>query len=52
MKRLGYIILSIGLAFLAYALFAYTRQSKDLISPVPEGKGVKVIYITPGAGEK
>lgn len=49
MKRIGVIIIAIGCAFLAYALFVYFRGNQELVSPVPDSKGVKVIYITPGA---
>ena len=47
MKRVGYILIAVGLAALAFSLFIYLRSSQDLISPVPESGGVKVIYVTP-----
>ncbi len=49
MKKVGYILLSIGLALLAFMLYMYFKQNREIISPVPEGRGVKVIYITPGS---
>lgn len=48
MKRFGVLLVAIGCALLAFAAYSYFRRSRELISPVPEGSGVKVIYITPG----
>ena len=52
MKRVGYILLSVGLAFLVFALYTYIRGERTFVSPIPEAGGVKVIYITPGAEAK
>lgn len=49
MKKIGLVLVAIGLAILAFVIYVYIRQSQQLISPVPEGQGIKVIYITPGA---
>ena len=48
MKQVGYILMAVGLALLAFVFYMYFRQNGEIVSPVPEEKGVKVIYITPG----
>jgi hypothetical protein len=48
MKRIGLIFIAVGCAILAFGLYSYIRRSSQMISPVPEGDGVKVIYLTPG----
>ncbi len=49
MKKIGLIVLSLGSALLLFALYRAFLRDSSLVSPVPEGKGVKVIYISPGA---
>jgi hypothetical protein len=49
MKKVGLVIIGVGLAILAFGAISYFQKSQRLISPVPEGEGVKVIYITPGS---
>jgi hypothetical protein len=49
MKNIGIILVGIGLAFGVFTLYLIMRQKADTVSPVPESKGVKVIYLTPGA---
>lgn len=41
------IFFSIGIALLIFFVYSYFREKSKLISPVPEDKGVKVIFATP-----
>lgn len=47
MKQLGYILIAFGLALLVFVLYSFFEEKNQLHSPVPEEKGVKVIFITP-----
>ncbi len=47
MKKSGLVVISLGLALLLFTLYKAFIQDSSLISPVPEGKGVKVIYVSP-----
>jgi hypothetical protein len=51
MRYLGFILIAAGLAFLVYFGFAFIQNRQSFHSPIPEEKGVKVIYLTPGASE-
>ena len=46
-KTVGLVLVAIGLAFLVYVLYSWYQESNKMISPIPERKGVKVIYVTP-----
>ena len=48
MRRVGYIFVAIGLALLLFVGYSYWKQRNQFVSPVPEDKGVKVIFVTPG----
>ncbi len=47
MKTLGLILLSIGVALILFIIYSFFRERNKLVSPVPEDKGVKVIFVTP-----
>jgi len=47
MKRFGFILIAIGLALLAFVLFNFLKERSKMASPIPEEKGVKVIFVTP-----
>jgi hypothetical protein len=47
MKQFGYILIAIGLALLVFVLYSFFQNRNRLHSPIPEEKGVKVIFITP-----
>jgi len=49
MRRVGYLLIAIGLALLVFLGYSYWRQRSRFITPIPEDKGVKVIFITPGS---
>lgn len=43
-KAIGYILVAIGLAMLLFVAYTYFTQRSGLVSPIPDDKGVKVIY--------
>lgn len=47
MKYLGLIMMAIGLSLLAFVFFNFLKEKNKVVSPIPEEKGVKVIFITP-----
>ena len=47
MKILGVILMSFGLALLAFVLYSFVKDRGGIISPIPEDTGVKVIFVTP-----
>lgn len=47
MKKLGIILIAIGLALLTFVLITFLEDQNQFHSPIPEEKGVKVIFITP-----
>ena len=47
MKLIGAILISIGLALLFFVAFNFIKERNRMVSPVPEEKGVKVIFVTP-----
>lgn len=48
-KNIGIILLAIGLACGAFALYLYFQQQRDTVSPVPDNRQIKIIRISPGA---
>lgn len=48
MKFFGYVFIVLGVTLLIYISILFLRDSDILISPLPDSKGVKVIYVTPG----
>lgn len=47
MKIVGFIFLTIGLALFLFLVYSYFKEGERLHSPIPEEKGVKVIFVTP-----
>lgn len=47
MKLIGAVLISIGLALLFFVVFNYLKEKNRTVSPLPEDKGVKVIFVTP-----
>ncbi|MDH7476015.1 MAG: hypothetical protein QHH09_00905 [Microgenomates group bacterium] len=47
MKKIGYLLIIIGLILLFFVVYNFINEKNRLISPVPEEKGVKVIFVTP-----
>ncbi|MEK7110059.1 MAG: hypothetical protein AAB876_02460 [Patescibacteria group bacterium] len=47
MKGLGIILIAIGVALLMFVSYNFIKEKNRIASPVPEDKGVKVIFVTP-----
>jgi hypothetical protein len=47
MKKLGIVLIAIGIALLMFVLYNFIKQKNKLASPIPEDTGVKVIFVTP-----
>lgn len=47
MKTFGVILIGIGLALFVFLAVNLIRNQNQLISPVPEENGVKVIFVSP-----
>ncbi|MFA5136034.1 MAG: hypothetical protein WC489_01425 [Patescibacteria group bacterium] len=50
MRAVGIVFVGMGLALFLFSLFSFFSDSTQIISPVPENRGVRVIYITPLPG--
>ena len=46
MKGLGIILIAIGIALLMFVSYNFIKEN-IMASPIPEDKGVKVIFVTP-----
>jgi len=51
MKRLGLILIAVGLALLVFVFYNFIKEKTKMASPIPEDKGVKVIFVTPGSNK-
>jgi len=47
MKTLGAIFIGVGLAVLAFIIYTRIQATDDMISPLPDNQGIKVIHISP-----
>lgn len=47
MKKVGIILIGIGLALLSFVIFNFIKEKNKIVSPIPEEQGVKVIFVTP-----
>lgn len=47
MKSIGLVLIAIGLALLLFVAYNFIKESNRVVSPIPEDKGVKVIFVTP-----
>ena len=47
MKKVGVILIGVGLALLIWGLYSYLTNQTRFISPIPEDNGIRVIYISP-----
>jgi len=46
-KIVGSIFIAFGLALMVFLLFMYMGDRDKMVSPIPEERGVKVIFVTP-----
>lgn len=47
MRSIGFVLVAAGLALLVYFVIIFVQNKQSFHSPIPEEKGVKVIYLTP-----
>jgi len=47
MKKIGFALIIIGLVLLLFLFYNFVKEKNKIISPLPEEKGVKVIFISP-----
>lgn len=47
MKNIGIFLIVFGIAILIFIGYNFLKDRNRIISPVPEERGVKVIFITP-----
>ncbi len=47
MKKIGLILIFIGFVLLLIMTVNFIKEKNKMISPIPEEKGVKVIFVTP-----
>lgn len=47
MKKLGLILIAVGLALILFVFFNFLKEKNKIVSPIPENEGVKVIFVTP-----
>lgn len=47
MKGFGIILIAIGFALFIFVIFNFLKEKNKMASPIPEDKGVKVIFVTP-----
>ncbi|MBI5122488.1 hypothetical protein HZA75_01385 [Candidatus Roizmanbacteria bacterium] len=48
MKNIGLVLIAIGVALLMFISYSFIKEKNKMASPIPEDKGVKVIFVTPG----
>ena len=46
-KTLGLILIAFGLALIVFVIYNFFHEKNKILSPIPEEKGIKVIYISP-----
>lgn len=47
MKQIGFVLIAVGIALIVFVLINGLRERNQIKSPVPEDKGIKVIFISP-----
>lgn len=47
MRSIGLILIAVGLALFLFVAYNYLKEKNKMASPIPEEKGVKVIFVTP-----
>lgn len=48
MKKLGLLLVAAGIVLIFVIVFNVFFGNRETISPVPDDKGIKVIFISPG----
>jgi len=47
MKKFGLVLIAIGVALLMFVFYNFVKEKNKMASPIPEDKGIKVIFVTP-----
>jgi hypothetical protein len=47
MKKIGLVLIIVGLSLFLFLFYNFIKEKNKIISPLPEEKGVKVIFISP-----
>jgi hypothetical protein len=47
MKNVGIVFVAIGIGLMLFVLYNFVKEKNRMASPIPEDKGVKVIFVTP-----
>jgi len=47
MKIIGVVLISFGLALIIFVVYNFVKAQGEIVSPIPENTGVKVIFVTP-----
>jgi hypothetical protein len=47
MKYVGLVLIATGIALLFFVGYSFLKERNKIASPIPEEKGVKVIFVTP-----
>jgi hypothetical protein len=46
-KTFGLILITFGFTLIVFFFYYFWQQENKIVSPLPEEKGIKVIYISP-----
>lgn len=47
MKAVGIVLIAVGIALIIFISYGFIREKNTIISPIPENKGVRVIFVSP-----
>lgn len=47
MRKLGLVLVLAGVSLIIFAFFSFFKNKSHLISPVPDERGINVIYTSP-----
>ncbi len=47
MKIVGLVFVGMGIALLLFVGYTFLKEKGKIISPIPEEKGVRVIFVSP-----
>jgi len=46
-KTVGLVLIAFGLALIIFMVYNFLLEKNKILSPIPEEKGIRVIYISP-----
>jgi len=47
MKIIGFVFVGIGIALFLFVGYTFLKEKGKVISPIPEEKGIRVIFVSP-----